>query len=473
MSGLFSRQTKTVPATPAATKPAGDRAVVSAGGHRLGPIVGQVESTNIRFRLRDTVLVVGAPGSGKTSGIVIPYVADSAGAVVTSSTRPDVLRATGAIRERLGKVHVADFEGLSRWPHALRWDMVAGCTEPASATARASGMVAAAPRAGRPDRTSAFFEGGCRIILQGLFHAASLKPGGSMVDVIKWALNFDDKTPANIIAGSSSPVQAWADELHRWCRGKADETRAGLEMTLSTLIGPMLDSRVLEQLCPGPGALNIDDFLTSTDTLYCLTRASINSSTAPIVTALVESIYQRGILLSGASRTGKLSPEMTFVLDEVANTAPLPSLQSLMSEGGGNGFHTMALSQGFSQFTDRWGSETAETIWQSSTAKIFFGASSEDKLLEKVAGLIGKEWTQHTSASSNSGQSGIGSSGVSTSMHLDYRLRPDEIRKVPEGQALLLYKELDEILNVPYWFDRADADRFAASQTHILGIEGL
>jgi hypothetical protein len=58
-------------------------------------------------------------------------------------------------------------------------------------------------------------------------------------------------------------------------------------------------------------------------------------------------------------------------------------------------------------------------------------------------------------------------------MHLDYRLRPDEIRKVPEGQALLLYKELDEILNVPYWFDRADADRFAASQTHILGIEGL
>ena len=42
-----------------------------------------------------------------------------------------------------------------------------------------------------------------------------------------------------------------------------------------------------------------------------------------------------------------------------------------------------------------------------------------------------------------------------------------------EGQALLLYKELDEILNVPYWFDRADADRFAASQTHILGIEGL
>ena len=86
MSGLFSRQTKTVPATPAATKPAGDRAVVSAGGHRLGPIVGQVESTNIRFRLRDTVLVVGAPGSGKTSGIVIPYVADSAGAARVRST---------------------------------------------------------------------------------------------------------------------------------------------------------------------------------------------------------------------------------------------------------------------------------------------------------------------------------------------------------------------------------------------------
>ena len=46
-----------------------------------------------------SVLVLGPPRSGKTSGLLIPNVLSAEGAVVTTSTKPDVLDATrvGAI----------------------------------------------------------------------------------------------------------------------------------------------------------------------------------------------------------------------------------------------------------------------------------------------------------------------------------------------------------------------------------------
>lgn len=449
--------------------PKGNSPTGRSGFESFGPELGWVENKPVRLRGRDTGLVIGPPGSGKSAGVVIPYVAGFDGAVVTSSTRPEVLKATGMIRAQTGRVWIADFEDLAGLGTPLAWDIIEGCAEPRVATARAAGLVAASPRSGKPDRTSAFFENGARIILQGLLHAAAVKADGSFKNVLDWSLDFSNTEPQEILLNSTSTVTGWGRELNRWCRGKAPETTAGLEMTVSTLLEPMQDRRILDLLAPaasGTGApvFSPSKFLATTDTLYCLSRASLNASTAPIVTALVESIYHEGVLASSRTRTGKLDTPLAFILDEITNTAPLASIGSLMSEGGGNGFHTIALCQGFSQLVDRWGPETAETIFQSATAKLFFGGSSETQLLNRIADLIGKEWVQHTSASL-SGGAGTDRSRVSesASMHLDYRLRPDQIRKIPEEQAIFLYKDLEEILTIPHWFNRQDAARYQAS----------
>ena len=54
---------------------------------------------------------------------------------------------------------------------------------------------------------------------------------------------------------------------------------------------------------------------------------------------------------------GPIRP-LTLILDEAANY-PLPSLGSLMSEGGGTSITTMVVLQSLAQARDRWGSETA------------------------------------------------------------------------------------------------------------------
>ncbi|MGH9073110.1 MAG: TraM recognition domain-containing protein [Acidimicrobiales bacterium] len=53
-----------------------------------------------------------------------------------------------------------------------------------------------------------------------------------------------------------------------------------------------------------------------------------------------------------------------MVLDEGTNY-PLPSLPSLISEGGGSGITTLAVLQFLAQARDRWGREAAQAIWDS------------------------------------------------------------------------------------------------------------
>jgi type IV secretion system protein VirD4 len=63
-----------------------------------------------------SVLAFGPPGSFKTHGLVIPALLEWSGPVVTTSIKPDVLRATLAHRASLGPVWVYDPLGCSPMP---------------------------------------------------------------------------------------------------------------------------------------------------------------------------------------------------------------------------------------------------------------------------------------------------------------------------------------------------------------------
>ena len=95
----------------------------------LGPRRGRI-ILGRRDRLRDrllgrlylaveqchSVLAFGPPGSFKTHGLVIPAILEWQGNLVTTSIKPDVLRATCAHRASLGAVWVYDPLGLVRRP---------------------------------------------------------------------------------------------------------------------------------------------------------------------------------------------------------------------------------------------------------------------------------------------------------------------------------------------------------------------
>jgi type IV secretory pathway TraG/TraD family ATPase VirD4 len=74
-----------------------------------------------------SVLAFGPPGSFKTHGLVIPAILEWQGNLVTTSIKPDVLRATCAHRASLGAVWIYDPLGLAGIPGA-RWTPLAHST---------------------------------------------------------------------------------------------------------------------------------------------------------------------------------------------------------------------------------------------------------------------------------------------------------------------------------------------------------
>lgn len=441
----------------------------------LSPPVFFYRDKPISVRAEDTAVIYAPPRSGKSAFMAAGQVVDAPGAVITTSTRPDVLRMTAGARRDKGRVYVADFDGLSNYPDKVRWDMVSGCEDSQVAGERAAAMVNAIPSGESRDGTSVYFEDGCRNILQGLLHAAALKPGGTMRDVIDWSMNFSDEEPANILRESSPDVARWAGLLDKWCRTNNPDTIGNTETTLGKITGPMMREAVLDMLCPAPNdpGINLNTFTDEPNTLYCLVRESTNASTAPIVTALVESITQAVTYRSGRNSTGKLDTHLSLILDEAPNTCALPSLPSLMSEGGGNGIHTWVFAQAPSMIEKRWGREGRATIEGSAAATVVFGALKDYDYLSTISNLIGREWVEHTSSSTNSGKDGSPGVSVSKQMQLDVKLRPEEIRKLPPRNVLLMYRDLEAIVQVvPYW-ERPDKKVFEDSRTWCLGQEGI
>jgi len=144
-----------------------------------------------------------------------------------------------------------------------------------------------------------------------------------------------------------------------------------------------------------------------------------------------------------------------------------------MSDGGGRGLHTWIFAQSMSQLVGKWGPEAATTIFESSAAKIIFGGLADETFLEKISRLIGTHQVTQTSKSLQRNRAGRDTTSTSTSEQEERRMKVEDIRKIPEGNALLLYREKEAIVQLTPWWKRPDADQLHQSQEWSLGLEGI
>ncbi|MGH9078452.1 MAG: type IV secretory system conjugative DNA transfer family protein, partial [Acidimicrobiales bacterium] len=143
-------------------------------------------------RPEQSVLVLGPPRSGKTTSIVVPNVLAAPGAVVSTSTKPDVLRATLAGRAQLGRCWLFDPTGSVDVPAGvtpLRWSPVVAARTWGDALVTARGMVGAA-RPSSPRGDAGHWSERAEAMLAPLLHAAALV-GADMGSVARWVLRQD------------------------------------------------------------------------------------------------------------------------------------------------------------------------------------------------------------------------------------------------------------------------------------------
>ncbi|SCQ73717.1 type IV secretory system conjugative DNA transfer family protein [Propionibacterium freudenreichii] len=430
-------------------------------GYRLGVSKG----TGVWASVEDSIMVIGPPRSGKGLHLVIPAILDAPGAVVATSTRPDNLTATMRARRRIGPVAIFDPQHLAEGlPAGMRWSPIRGCESPQTAMIRATGLAAGTGLSAGGVDGGGFWEGKTRAALQSLLHAAAID-NRPPAELFRWTL--DPTAAANAVAIlTSSPLAAtgWAESLEAMIDSDP-RTRDSIWQGVSLALASLADPRVLDAVSPGPGeGFDPEQFIQNKGTLFLLATGSGAGASAALVAALVEDLIETARRLAARSPGARLDPPLLLALDEIANLSPLPSLPTLMAEGGGSGITTMPVLQSLAQARDKWNEHQAGAIWDASIVKVILGGASNSRDLQDLSALVGErdEYTDSVT---------LGDHGTRSNQRSVRRVPifpPDRIRRLPFGTGIVLLRSAPPIVtDLHPWPKRPDAAQLTADRTEI------
>lgn len=434
-----------------------------AGGKQLAAFA-RYQGRDIKPRAEDTGVIIAPPRKGKTAFFAVGKIIDTDGKIVATSTKLDIVRLTAGLRKRLGDVYIFDPSRIGWWKRPCHWDMVKNCEDGEEAIARAEGAVAAVDLGSGGN--SDFFAGTAATILQCFLHAAALE-GLTMREVMAWSRDLSDPQPLAILEDHPDAEEGWAEDLRTVALGKSD-TIESTRMTLSLALKPLRTKRVLDRVCPSEKAVMFDPYEfvdgDKKDTLFLVSSGG-KSSCAPLTTALASSIDRLGRLRSQKEKDSRLKISITWVLDEVANTAPLPDLPQMMTDGGGRNMPVWAIAQAWSQLVKRWGEDGAKTIWDSAGMKVLLGGSTEVDFLDRVSQLVGSRKVDSTTLQSS--REGI-STGVSSSLQTERIIEVSDLHEIPSGKAFIQFDSLKgAIVDLIKWWDRPDAKKIKESVEYV------
>lgn len=422
----------------------------------VGYLLGASRNVNVWASVEDSILLIGPPRSGKGLHVVINAILDAPGAVVTTSTRPDNLTATLKARSAEGRpLAVFDPQHLAEGvPAGLRWSPIRGCEDPLTAMIRSTGLAAGTGLSAGGVEGGDFWEGKTRTALQALLHAAALDHR-TPAELFRWTLDPAAASDAvAILTANPKAATGWADSLQAMIDADP-RTRDSIWQGVSLSLAALADPRVLDAVSPGPEErFDPEEFLRKRGSVYLLATGAGANNSAALVSAFVEDLVEAARRLAARSPAARLDPPLLLALDEIGNLAPLPSLPTLMAEGGGTGITTMPVLQSLAQAREKWSDNAAGAIWDASIVKIILGGASNSRDLQDLATLIGErdEITDSTT---------IGDHGSRTAQRSIRRVSimpPDVIRTLPFGTGLILLRAAPPIVaKLRAWTRRKDA----------------
>jgi type IV secretion system protein VirD4 len=229
-----------------------------------------------------------------------------------------------------------------------------------------------------------------------------------------------------------------------------ERQRSSIYTTAETILEAYADPGVLAHSARSD--IDAGDLLSGgKDALYLCAPVREQRRLRPVFVALLEEILDRAYELS--SRLGKpLDPPLLVVLDEVANIAPLPDLDTLVSTAAGHGIQFVTVLQDLAQAYDRWGQERANTLINNHRARLFGAGLSDTRTLECVGRLLGDAEYPHRSTTSGGG---AGTSVTASTVHRPLA-PPQSLREAQPGTALLVYGTLPPVRIAlrPWYADR-------------------
>ncbi len=401
----------------------------------------------------NAVMVLGPPRSGKTTAVMIPALMAASGAAVSTSTKPDVMGTTMRARSEIGEVWLFDPAGTESAPEGVRrlsWSPVAAAASWDDALVMARAMTAAT-RAGSGTTNENHWTERATALLAPLLYAAhqSERPIG---DVLKWILRKDLAPALEVLADSESE---FPEDVLIGIQETDDRERSSIfSATAGVLAAYNSDAVRASAACPN---FDPDRFTDSQDTIYITAPEHKQALCAPLIVGLLEQIrhstYDRARTDHPAEHT------MLWLLDEVANTAPIHDLPALVSQAGGQNLQVIAGLQDLSQARTRWGSDAADGFMSLFQAKVVLSGIADSKTLESISLALGEFDRDMVSQALGQSDPQEWLSSPTQSDTVSYQtqrqrvLTPGEIARLPDGQGLLLRGTDWELIKLTKWHE--------------------
>ncbi|MCU1493102.1 MAG: hypothetical protein JWO62_866 [Acidimicrobiaceae bacterium] len=394
------------------------------------------------------VLVVGPPRSGKTTGVVVPNVLAASGSVLVASTKPDILLATVAARERLGPCLLFDPSGKITAPPGVEvvgWSPLTSSLEWDAAVLTAEAMVGAArPASDLGD--AAHWTERAGALLACVLHAAALD--GASIDAVVSAVNRHEADRyLTVLARNGADL---ALDLLSGIMATDGREQSGIWSTASGVLAGYRTAASLASARARP--LDPAELVGTRATLYLAASSEHQRHVAPLVAGLVRDVRSAAYTHAAARGTGGRAPQplnrgtvpavdgrdapLLLILDELAGIAPLHDLPTLVAEGASQGLLTLACLQDLSQARARWGT-AADGFLTLFGTKIVLPGIGDIKTLEALSLLAGEHEVPRVSTTRSSGllRRGPGSRTLSTTRMR--RLPPELIANAPSGTAIV------------------------------------
>lgn len=391
-----------------------------------------------------------APQQGKSSA-AIGYILDHDGPVLATSSKPELLLATAALRSRSTGAASVVFDPLniSGWPDIVRWSPTAGCEQPEVAVRRADTLMAGMSSGGLSD--AGFFRSAGSMLLRVCLHAAALHRA-DVGQVRAWVANPHD-TALHVLIGRSPYAASWMSDLEAMTASHG-KTLQSIALTTAVALSCLALPEVAQICSPAPGdGFDPTEWLTSGGTLHVVAPEAEAASVAPLTAALVDEVVLAARQLAARTAGGRLDPPLRCVLDELPNIAPLPNLPSYLSDGGGRGVQLVWFAQAASQLVTVFGRDKAATITGATSLVLYGGGLNDPALLRDLSSMLGQVEIRTTVRSHHPG--GTGSSEQIREVAV---VDEADIYRLGVGEALMMAGGVGgTFVRLPWWEKRRDA----------------
>jgi type IV secretion system protein VirD4 len=383
--------------------------------------------------------VYGPQGSGKTLDLLTPALLAAPGAALVTLTKLGDLLLTLDRRAAGGRpVAVLDPFGVAPGVPELVWDPVAGCVDALMAERRAkaftAGTVRGAVTGGAGDDAARFYAAEGAKVLQAFFHAAALT-GRTLDHVLEWVADpISASLPGEILRTHPRAERFW-DGLLRGALHGDERTAGNTATTVQQSMALFFQASLRRRCVPGPGrpATDIEDVIARGGTVYLLGRDDPYASASPLMTAVAEYVLDTALRMATVSPHGRLCPSFLACLDELPSTTPLPTLRTRMANERALGLSFLYAAQTWRQLVICYGEDEARALFGLTNNVIVFGGGKDGLFYREIAELVGTARVARTTYSTGRGGRGTTTAGEDAPI-----LRPEEIRQLPQRQALVI-----------------------------------